>query len=200
METNQPVNEQEPIFESPDQETVPEEQIPEAIAEEQLPETTEAESVPNEAAEFRKTIEELRAYEKKNLRINRFRLLCSAAAMVLLAVVLILLLVNVRSITKQIEDVSKVVIETGTNVNTVAEDLSKVDFETLGKSMQNIADVGEDTLKQVSKAAGGLDTMMENAGKVMDHLNSIDFDDLNNGIKSLNEVLEPLSKFFNIFH
>lgn len=200
METNQLVNEQEPIFESPDQETVPEEQIPEAIAEEQLPETTETESVPNEAAEFRKTIEELRAYEKKNLRINRFRLLCSAAAMVLLAVVLILLLVNVRSITKQIEDVSKVVIETGTNVNTVAEDLSKVDFETLGKSMQNIADVGEDTLKQVSKAAGGLDTMMENAGKVMDHLNSIDFDDLNNGIKSLNEVLEPLSKFFNIFH
>ena len=32
------------------------------------------------------------------------------------------------------------------------------------------------------------------------NLSSVNIDDLNSGIKRLNEVLEPLANFFNIFH
>ena len=150
--------------------------------------------------QLKQTIDELRVYEKKNLFINRIRMICSAASFLILIVALILLSVNIGKIMKEVEAVSSVALETGNNINAVALDLSKVDFETLGKSIQEIADVGEDTLKQINQSADELDTLISSAEAAMNHLNSINFDDLNNGIQKLNEVLEPLAKFFNIFH
>ena len=150
--------------------------------------------------QLKQTIEELRKYEKKNLRINRIRMLCSAAALLLLVIAFVLLSVNLGKIMKEIDEVSGVVLETGNNINTVAEDLTKVDFEKLGKSIQGIADIGEDTLKQINQSAGELETMISAAETAMDHINSVNFDDLNSGIQRLNDVLEPLSKFFNIFN
>lgn len=150
--------------------------------------------------QLKQTIDELRKYEKKNLFINRIRMICSAACLLLLIIAIVLISINVGKIMKQVDAVSEVLLKTGETINTVAEDLSKVDFEKLGKSIQNITDIGEDTLKQINQSASELDTLISSAEAAMNHLNSINFDDLNNGIQKLNEVLEPLAKFFNIFH
>ena len=146
------------------------------------------------------TMDELRAYEKKNLRINRIRMVCSAACLILLIIAFVFVSINVKNVLKKVDEVSKVAIETGNNINLVAKDLEKVDFEKLGKSLQGIADVSEDTLKQVNQAAGGLEDLLKGAETAMNHINSINFDDLNNGIQRLNDVLAPVAKFFNIFH
>ena len=55
-------------------------------------------AVPNET--LLKTIEELRTYEKKNLRINRVKLCCAVAAACLLVIVAIVLSVYIGRITK----------------------------------------------------------------------------------------------------
>lgn len=153
---------------------------------------------PNETEQLKNAIDELRAFEKKNLRINRIRMIISAACLAILIVGLIFIAVNVGSVVREVEAVSKVVLETGSNVNTVAQDLSKIDFETLGKSLQSIADISEDTLKQVNASAGGLDSLIKDADEAMQHINSVNFEDLNNGIQRLNDVLQPIAGFFNI--
>lgn len=147
---------------------------------------------------LKQTIEELRSFEKKNLRINRIRMICSIASLSLLIIALILLSVNIGKVAKVIDEVSTIATETGNNINIVAQDLGKVDFEKLGKSIQGIADIGEDTLKQVNHAAGQLDNLIKGAETAMEHINSVNFEDLNNGIQRLNDVLEPLANFFNL--
>ena len=146
------------------------------------------------------TIEELRTYEKKNYRINRIRMIISAACLLLLAVALVFLSFSIGKISKKVDEVSEVAVEAGKNINAVAEDLKNVDFEKLGQSIQNIADIGEDTLKQVNASAGKLDSLIDGAEIAMDHINSVNYEDLNNGIRELNDVLEPVAKFFNLFH
>ena len=155
--------------------------------------------VPTETEQLKSALDELRAFEKKNLLINRVRMIFSAACLVILIIGLILIAVNVGSVVREVETVSKVVLETGNNVNAVAQDLSKIDFEKLGISLQSIADISEDTLKQVNGAAGGLDRLVQDADEAMQHINSVNFEDLNNGIQRLNDVLEPVANFFKIF-
>ena len=162
--------------------------------------TTTAPAEQNPIDLWTKSIDELRTYEKKNLRINRIRMICSAACLLILIFAVIMLSVNIGKIVKNIDEVSAAVLETGNNINLVAQDLSKVDFETLGKSIQGIADIGEETLLEINQAAGELETLMTNAETAMNHINSVNFDDLNSGIQKLNDVLEPLAKVLNIFH
>ncbi len=143
--------------------------------------------------------EELRTYEKKNLRINRIRMLCSGLGLLILIVALIIGLSYVGTVVSKVNDVSKIAIVTVNNINTIAEQITKVDLEKLGKSLQSIADMGEVTLRQVSTATEGLDELVKDADEAMQHINSVNFQDLNNGIKELNDVLEPIAKFFNVF-
>lgn len=143
--------------------------------------------------------EELRTYEKKNLRINRIRMLCSGLGLLILIVALIIGLSFVGTVVSKVNDVSKIAIVTVNNINTIAEQITKVDLEKLGKSLQSIADMGEVTLRQVSTATEGLDELVKDADEAMQHINSVNFQDLNNGIKELNDVLEPIAKFFNVF-
>ena len=55
---------------------------------------------------------------------------------------------------------------------------------------RGVSDGVEDRIAQVSW------TSVQN--RDMEKINNIDFDSLNNSIKSLSEVIEPLSKFFGI--
>ena len=155
--------------------------------------------VSTEAEQLKSALDELRAFEKKNLLINRIRMIFSAACLVILIIGLILIAVNVGSVVREVETVSKDVLETGNNINSVAQDLSKIEFEKLGISLQSIADISEDTLKQVYGAAGGLDQLVRDADEAMQHINSVNFEDLNNGIQRLNDVLEPVANFFKFF-
>ena len=157
-------------------------------------------TVPDVNAELRQMFEEMRGYEKKNLRINRIRMICSIAGLALLIIALIVILVNVGTVARKVNTVSEAAIKTVNNINTIAEQVTKVDLEKLGKSIQDVAVLGEETLQQVKAATADLGSLVKNADDAMQHINSVNFEDLNNGIQRLNDVLAPIAKFFNIFN
>ena len=156
-------------------------------------------TVPDSNAEMRQMFEEMRGYEKKNLRINRIRMICSIAGLALLIIALIVVLVNVGTVVHKVNTVSEAAIKTVNNINTIAEQVTKVDLEKLGNSIQDVAELGEETLQQVKDATADLGSLVKNADDAMQHINSVNFEDLNNGIQRLNDVLEPVANFFKIF-
>ena len=155
-------------------------------------------TVPNDT--ILKTIEELRDYEKKNLRINRIKLICAAAALALCVLIAIVLSANIGRITRNIEDLSAAVEETGQNINTVAIDLQKIDFQSLSESAQAFADTGIKTIDQINNATSGLDSLLSEAQTALQNISGINIKDLNESIQDLHDVLEPLSNFFKVFH
>ncbi len=146
-----------------------------------------------------KTIEELRTYEKKNLRINRIKLCCSAVAAILCIIIAIVLSVYIGRITKNIDDLSAVMTEAGENITIVAEDLQKIDFEKLGGSVQMFAVTGTETINQVKEATKGLDVILDNANDAITNISNINIAQLNQSIQELHDVLKPLADFFNVF-
>jgi soluble cytochrome b562 len=157
-------------------------------------------SIPDNNEQIKQMFDELRTYEEKNLRINRIRMVCTIAGLTLLVVALIAVLINVGTVVRKVNAVSEAAIKTVNNINTIAEQVTKVDLEKLGKSIQNVAELGESTLQQVKDATKGLDLLVQDADEAMQHINSVNFEDLNNGIQRLNDVLAPMAKFFNIFN
>ena len=155
-------------------------------------------TVPNDS--LLKTIEELREYEKKNLRINRVKLICAIAALALCILIAIVLFVNIGQITRNIEDLSAAVEETGENINNVAIDLQKIDFQTLSESAQDFTKAGTETIGQIKDATSGLDTLLNEAQTALKNISSINIDQLNESIQELHDVLQPLSNFFKVFH
>ena len=145
------------------------------------------------------SIKELLRYEKKNLRINRIKLICAIACVVLCAIVAIVVIVNVGKITKEVESVSAVMTQTGENIDKVAQELDGIDFEALETSVQTFATVGTETIEQIKASTEGLDEVMAQVKLAVTNLSDINIDELNTGIKTLNDVLEPLAKFFSVF-
>ena len=43
-------------------------------------------------------------------------------------------------------------------------------------------------------------TTQEGVEQTMEQMNAIDFEELNRAIANLSDVVEPLAKFFNVFH
>ena len=163
-------------------------------------ETIETVSIEQTDAEIRQTLGELRDYEKKNLKMNRIKMICVIAIAVIALFTALLLLINVGSVVGKIETLSQSVTETSESINAVAKDLNKVDLQKLGASLQTIADDGEDTILAIGKVAGNMDSLMKSAEDALAKINSIDIQELNDGIKTLGEVLEPLAKFFKVFN
>ena len=145
------------------------------------------------------SIKELLRYEKKNLRINRIKLICAIACVVLCAIVAIVVIVNVGKITREVESVSAVMTQTGENIDKVAQELDGIDFEALETSVQTFATVGTETIEQITASTEGLDEVMAQVKLAVTNLSDINIDELNTGIKTLNDVLEPLAKFFSVF-
>ena len=146
-----------------------------------------------------KTLEEIRKYEKKNYRLNRFRAFCSAVCLLLCLGIAAYLFINGQTLMQKADEITTTVSEAGTHFNKVAEDLEKVEFEKLGKSMQEIADISKDTVQQANEAAGGLDKIVQTADTAIENLSGLKIDELNQGITELNEVVQNLKKIFEKF-
>ena len=144
-------------------------------------------------------INELIRYEKKNLLINRIKLGLIATAAAVIILIAVMLSVNIGKITHKIEEVSAVMTDAGESINTVANNLKKIDFEELGASVQAFTTVGTETIEQIKNATEGLDTMLSDVNEAVKKLGNVDIDELNNGIKTLNDVLQPLADFFSVF-
>lgn len=152
---------------------------------------------PNES--LQNSIEELKQLERKNLRLNRIKLICLALTTAACVLICVMLLVNIGSITKNINDLSAVMTEAGSNINTVAQDLQKLDFKALGDSVKTFASTGAETVDQIKSSTQGLETLIEQISNAMKNLQSINIEQLNDSIQEMHDVLEPLSKFFKAF-
>ena len=149
--------------------------------------------------ELLEAVKELRNNERKNLMINRIRLVIVSVCLVICVITAIVTFSKFGMLMKKVDSAAEVLTEAGNNINTLAKDLEKMDFEKLGKSLGNIVDVSETTIGEIHNAVGGLDTLVKDADDAMQHINSINFEDLNNGIQRLNDVLEPVANFFKFF-
>lgn len=145
------------------------------------------------------SLNELLTFEKKNYRINQIKLICAVACVVICAAIAIALFVNVAKITNRVQEVSAVMTEAGESINEVAKSLNEIDFEALSDSVTTFTSIGTETIDQIKTSTQGLDTMLEEVRASMIKLGSVDINELNNGIKTLNDVLEPLRKFANMF-
>ena len=152
---------------------------------------------PNES--LQNSIEELKQLERKNLRLNRIKLICLALTTAACVLICVMLLVNIGKITKNIDDLSAVMTEAGSNINTVAQDLQKLDFKALGDSVDTFASTGAETVDQIKSSTQGLETLIEQISNAMKNLQSINIERLNDSIQEMHDVLEPLSKFFMAF-
>ncbi|MBR4906318.1 MAG: hypothetical protein IKZ44_05630 [Clostridia bacterium] len=144
-------------------------------------------------------IKELRNSEKKNLRINRIKLVTTLLCLVICLIVAIVMFGKAETLMKKADTALDALTDAGNNINALSEEIEKMDLEKLGKSLGNIVDVSEETIGEIHQAVGGLDQLVKDADDAMQHINSVDFENLNNGIQRLNDVLEPVANFFNIF-
>ena len=155
-------------------------------------------SAPTIDAHLMQTVEELRTLEKKNLRINRLKLLFLLATLIVCIVAALFVYANIASTVRRIDEMSESLTEAGKNINAVAKDLEKFDFDKLSASLQSIVDTSESTVGEVYQAAQGLSVLLEDADVAMNHINAVDIEKLNDGIRQLNDILEPIASFFRV--
>lgn len=149
--------------------------------------------------ELIETLRTLHTYEKKNLRINRIRLIISVISLMICIILAIFVFRNVGAFTKKADIALDSLTNAGNNINALSGRIEKLDIEKLAKSLGNIVEVSEETIDEIHNAVGGLDQLVKDADDAMQHINSVNFEDLNNGIQRLNDVLEPIANFFKFF-
>ena len=76
-----------------------------------------------------------------------------------------------------------------TNLETVTTDLAQADLIGMVENVDAL----------VTNVDGLVGTSQEGVEQTMAKINAIDFDALNDAIKDLSDVIEPIAKFFNTF-
>lgn len=128
--------------------------------------------------ELQELLERLDQSNRQQAKYARWQCIFSVAAAVCCVGLFVLvynLMPEVRSLTGQMETVLA-------NLELVTDQLAGMD---LGSMVRNVDDL--------------VVTTQEGVEQTMNRLNSIDFETLNQAIKNLSDVVEPLAKFFNTF-
>lgn len=128
--------------------------------------------------DLQELLERLDQSNRQQAKYARWQCIFSVAAAVCCVGLFVLvyhLMPEVRSLTNQMETVL-------TNLELVTDQLAGMD---LGSMVRNVDDL--------------VVTTQEGVEQTMNRLNSIDFETLNQAIKNLSDVVEPLAKFFNTF-
>lgn len=128
-----------------------------------------------EKRELQELLERLDQSNRQQAKYARWQCILSVAAAVCCVGLFALiwnLMPEVRSLTGQMETVL-------TNLELVTDQLAGMD---LGTMVQNV------------------DTLVATTQEGVEQMNAIDFEELNRAIANLSDVVEPLAKFFNVFH
>ena len=128
--------------------------------------------------DMQELLERLDQSNRQQAKYARWQCIFSVAAAVCCVGLFVLvyhLMPEVRSLSNQMETVL-------TNLELVTDQLAGMD---LGSMVRNVDDL--------------VVTTQEGVEQTMNRLNSIDFETLNQAIKNLSDVVEPLAKFFNTF-
>ena len=126
--------------------------------------------------------------EKQN-RFARWQFYFALARTGLIAVICVVALSFVARVAPMVEEIAG-------KANTVITAVQEVDFVTMTQSVTQLAVTGSDGVEQ---ALADLDVALADVSRAIGTVEKIDIEKLNGGIQSLNDVLEPLSKFFAKF-
>lgn len=152
-------------------------------------------------------LKQIYAAEKEQAKFSRIRMILTICGLILFALALILLFFTVRGMQIQVIDTVETLKATAANMDEVAREVKKIDFSTLEESFGQLADTGNELMKEIRPSVENLDELMESAEKAMsaatdaiEKINKVDFEKLNEGIQHLNEILVPLSNFLKMFN
>ena len=114
-------------------------------------------------------------YAKKQYKMS---LISAAANVTVLILVIFLVLTLMPKINATFEDLNAVM----ENVESITKELSEVDIEGMVSNIDDLVVGSSDSLTQAMKK-----------------LNAIDIEKLNDAIRNLNDAVEPMARFANLF-
>ena len=130
-------------------------------------------------------LEQMEKENRKQVAYARLQFVFSVIA----AICCILLLLAGVKVLPQLQEAALQAETVLTNLETVTTELAQADLIGM---VQNV-----DAL--VTNVDGLVGTSQEGVEQTMAKINAIDFDALNDAIKDLSDVIEPIAKFFNTF-
>ena len=128
-------------------------------------------------------LERMEQTNKKQVFYARLQFLFTVVA----ALCCVVLLLSGMSILPKLQETAVQAEAVLTNLETVTTELANVDLNSMVQNM--------DTL--VTDVDGLVGTSQVGVEQAMEKLNAIDFDALNEAIKDLSDVIDPIARFFN---
>ena len=128
-------------------------------------------------------LERMEQTNKKQVFYARLQFLLTVVA----ALCCVVLLLSGMSVLPKLQETAVQAEAVLTNLETVTTELANVDLNSMVQNM--------DTL--VTDVDGLVGTSQVGVEQAMEKLNAIDFDALNEAIKDLSDVIDPIARFFN---
>ena len=130
-------------------------------------------------------LEQMEKANRKQVAYARLQFIFSVIA----AICCILLLLAGVKVLPQLQEAVLQAETVLTNLETVTTELAQADMNGLVENVDAL----------VTNVDGLVGTSQEGVEQTMAKINAIDFDALNDAIKDLSDVIEPIAKFFNTF-
>ena len=130
-------------------------------------------------------LEQMEKANRKQVAYARLQFVFSVIA----AICCILLLLAGVKVLPQLQEVALQAETVLTNLETVTTELAQADLIGMVENVDAL----------VTNVDGLVGTSQEGVEQTMAKINAIDFDALNDAIKDLSDVIEPIAKFFNTF-
>lgn len=130
-------------------------------------------------------LEQMEKANRKQVAYARLQFVFSVIA----AICCILLLLAGVKILPQLQEAALQAETVLTNLETVTTELAQADLIGMVENVDAL----------VTNVDGLVGTSQEGVEQAMAKINAIDFDALNDAIKDLSDVIEPIAKFFNTF-
>ena len=130
-------------------------------------------------------LEQMEKANRKQVAYARLQFIFSVIA----AICCILLLLAGVKVLPQLQEAVLQAETVLTNLETVTTELAQADLIGMVENVDAL----------VTNVDGLVGTSQEGVEQTMAKINAIDFDALNDAIKDLSDVIEPIAKFFNTF-
>ena len=125
-------------------------------------------------------------------RSNRRQARCATVQLIFTAVTMIAFLALLMTVIYILPQLQEMVEQAETvlgNLETVADELANADLTGMVKNIDTIVDNVNDLVS----------TSQDGVTQAVQKINGINFDALNDAIKDLSDVIEPIAKFFKSF-
>lgn len=141
------------------------------------------------------------ANQKKSQRRQRIQLVCvivaACAMLAMFAGVMVFgsrAVATLESTADNLEAAVATVSKTMENVNTLAEELQEVDYETLTENVNALTEAGT---KGINEALSDLKSTMTNVQRAIENVNKLDIDSLNKSIEQMGTIMEGIQKWYD---